>query len=1367
MWSTVRRRALIGLVAAVCATAVWAPPAQAASAKKSGSEIPSVGQLQVVNLPPTTTKPDRNAKTPGKPFLGANAKGLAKAKGHAKKADESAPSSTRGPLAGIFNGTNQPGVTAADEGFCCTPPDPTGAIGPNNYVEFINTTIAVFNRSLTQLSSQDMATFVAAPSGTNVSDPQVQWDPRAGRWFYAGIAFASHKNYLVYGWSKTADPNNLSSGWCHFAAFTGNQLADYPKLGHDDNFVLLAANLYDDTTGDYVFTTAAIWAQPKPPAGNLTTCVANGLTAFADPQHRLLNADGTSAFTPIPVNIADASPVGYIVAGHSPVAPLPSDPTGPQTNVMLWHTTLQGGQPHLFADGDLTVGSFDVPLSAPQPGGGPPIDTLDARLTQAVGHADPDAAGSEAIWTQHAIDGPGGRSVVRWYEILGATGAVRQQGTVQSAADFLWNASISPSIAGNDAAVFYNRGSATQLVAAAAQSRTSATPVSTLNAGELVLATSSDVDVDFSCSSPYGPPCRWGDYSGASPDPINAGVVWGTTQLDGQSFFGFPQWVTQNFAVTTSGTPPPPPIPCTGVTWNAPSPASPQAPGTQVTFSGTATGCPHAVYQFWVQPPGGSWTILQAYSSASTATWNTTGLAAGTYLFDVWAKDAGSTADWDAHVSPNPAYTLQVPNTCTAVTWNAPSPTSPQTPGVQVTLKGTATGCSSPVYQFWVQPPGGAWTILQAYGASSTATWNTAGQATGTYIFDIWAKQSGSTASWEAHVSPNPTYTLQTGAPCSAVTLAFNPASPQTAGASVGLTGSATGCPNPQYEFWVQPPGGAWSLLQSYGATPTATWNTSGMAAGTYLFDVWARQSGSTADWEAHISPNPTYTLQAPVVCTAVTWNAPSPASPQAPGTQVALNVSSTGCPNPVYQFWVQPQGGVWSILQPYSASASANWNTTGLATGTYAFDVWAKQSGSTADWQAHLSPNPTYTLQTGAACSGVTLAFNPTSPQSPGAAVTLTAAASGCPNPQYQFWIQPPGGSWSILQPYSSSATAPWNTGGAGAGTYLFDVWARQSGSAADWQAHVSPSPTYTLVACATVTWNAPNPASPQAPGTQVTLSAAAAGCPNPLYQFWVLPPGGSWTVVQAYSTRSTATWNTTGLATGVYQFDVWARQSGSGASWEAHLSPNPTYTLQAGSPCTAVTWNAPSPASPQAPGTQVTLSGTAAGCPNPQFQFYILPPGGSWTILQAYSSSASMVWNTGGSATGSYQFDIWVRQLGSSASYEAHVSPNPTYTLQTGAPCTSVTLGFNPASPRAAGTSVQLSAAATGCPNPEYEFWVQAPGGQWTMLQGYGAGSTVTWNTTGLAPGTYLFDVWVRQSGSTAQYEAHIAPNPTYTLS
>src|SRR6267378_785119 len=382
MCSTVRRRALIGLVAAVCAGIGWAPPMQAAPSKTGANEVAAVGHPQVIALPEVSGKADRTPKSHLKPFLAADPEGLAKAKKRAANTPAATTPSmaTSQPNAGIFNGSNQAGLSAADVGFCCTPPDTTGAIGPSHYVEFVNTQIAVYDRSLTQLSTLDMATFVAAPAGLNVSDPQVQWDPRTGRWFYAAIAFAMHKNYLVFGWSKTADPSNLSGGWCRFAAFTGNQLADYPKLGHDDNFVLFGANLYDDSTNNYVFTTAAIWAQPKPPAGNLTTCSANGLTAFADPQHRLLNADGTSAFTPIPVNIADASPVGYIVAGHSPVAPLPSDPTGPQTKVMLWHTTLQGGQPHLFADGDLTVGSFDVPLSAPQPGGGPPIDTLDARL---------------------------------------------------------------------------------------------------------------------------------------------------------------------------------------------------------------------------------------------------------------------------------------------------------------------------------------------------------------------------------------------------------------------------------------------------------------------------------------------------------------------------------------------------------------------------------------------------------------------------------------------------------------------------------------------------------------------------------------------------------------------------------------------------------------------------------------------------------------------------------------------------------------------------------------------------------------------------------------------------------------------------
>lgn len=43
-------------------------------------------------------------------------------------------------------------------------------------------------------------------------------------------------------------------------------------------------------------------------------------------------------------------------------------------------------------------------------------------------------------------------------------------------------------------------------------------------------------------------------------------------------------------------------------------------------------------------------------------------------------------------------------------------------------------------------------------------------------------------------------------------------------------------------------------------------------------------------------------------------------------------------------------------------------------------------------------------------------------------------------------------------------------------------------------------------------------------------------------------------------------------------------------------------------------------------------------------------------------------------------------------------------------------------------------------------------------------GTGNTYTWNTAGLASGTYRFQVWVRRSGSTKQSET--SAQATFTL-
>jgi hypothetical protein len=247
------------------------------------------------------------------------------------------------------------------------------------------------------------------------------------------------------------------------------------------------------------------------------------------------------ADTPVPANTTDSVAAGYVVAAHSPLL------AGPQTKVMLWHVSSAAGVPNLFSDGEMIVSSYNVPATAPQPGTSNTLDTLDARLTQAVARFDSDA-GAEAIWTQHTVAGPSGRSAVAWYEMLPATLSVRQQGQAGSATDWLFNAAISPSSAGNDAALFYNRSSQIQLPVVATQSRRSITLLGTMDPGETLLLTSLQPDVDISCT----PVCRWGDYSGATPDPMVAHAVWGSNQLTGPSFLSLPQWATINFAVYVS-----------------------------------------------------------------------------------------------------------------------------------------------------------------------------------------------------------------------------------------------------------------------------------------------------------------------------------------------------------------------------------------------------------------------------------------------------------------------------------------------------------------------------------------------------------------------------------------------------------------------------------------------------------------------------------------------------------------------------------------------------------------------------------------------------------------------------------------------
>jgi hypothetical protein len=451
------------------------------------------------------------------------------------------PSFPLGPTT-TFGGLNQAGLAATDNSAANqgTPPDTTGAIGPNHYVEFVNSKVRVFNSAaLGAVSSADLDTFVGK-AGDSVFDPQIQWDAQAGRWLYLADDEPSSGHFLVFGFSKTSDPSDLVNGWCRYSVSTGNDFNDYPKLGHNDNNMIFGANVF----GSVSFKNAALWTAPKPAVGS-TTCPASvSATSFSL---------GSGVFTPVPANTSDGSANGYVVAASDPGS-------GTANHIGAYHVSGPASAPTVTSDGSMTVSSYSVPANVPQPGSADVIDSSDARLTQAVARADPDAAGAEAVWTQHTVAGTGGRSVVRWYELLPASLTVRQQGTIQDASNFEFNGAISPSGTGNEAVINYNVGSAAQLVQIRAQSRTSSAALGSMTS-ETTLGTSAAIDQDFSCPSADSTQtsCRWGDYAGASPDPNNSTVVWGSSQLNGPVNGSNAAWTTRNFALDTT-----PPAPSTG-----------------------------------------------------------------------------------------------------------------------------------------------------------------------------------------------------------------------------------------------------------------------------------------------------------------------------------------------------------------------------------------------------------------------------------------------------------------------------------------------------------------------------------------------------------------------------------------------------------------------------------------------------------------------------------------------------------------------------------------------------------------------------------------------------------------------------------
>lgn len=420
------------------------------------------------------------------------------------------------------------------------PGDPTGAAGPSSYIQFINDKMAIYTRSGSLVHSLGTGAF-AKPGGadTDYSDPQILWDAGTRRFYY--LIIHTTDDTFAWGFSKSSSPRNVATGFCHYTADFGygSNLPDYPKLGQSRDFLLIGANIY--AVEAYVGSDIDWISKPRGRAA-IRTC-PDASAFHQGKQTAIKNADGqTFASDPNPAQQADPSATGWVVA-------VPDETNSGATGNFLTIfkvTRNQDGTANIPNAGtQVSVAAFAPPPPAPQQGTNFTLDTLDGRLTHAVSAIDPDHGGAVALWTGHTVSGGAG-SQWQWYEVDVNAATVLQQGDIADASLWVLNGAVSPDrlvtvrngqdVAkfGGDAVFGFTTTSANAVPAVQAASKDAGSPLSAF----VLVKQSPGVDNGFDCTlNPIVPNrCRWGDYSGAAPDPgapLNGveGQVWLTNMF--------------------------------------------------------------------------------------------------------------------------------------------------------------------------------------------------------------------------------------------------------------------------------------------------------------------------------------------------------------------------------------------------------------------------------------------------------------------------------------------------------------------------------------------------------------------------------------------------------------------------------------------------------------------------------------------------------------------------------------------------------------------------------------------------------------------------------------------------------------------
>lgn len=408
-----------------------------------------------------------------------------------------------------------------DFGTGSLPPDTMGAVGPNHFVEMINSSVAIYAKAGSRLSHVSLTSFftdagegITPANGT--FDPRILYDQSTGRWFATAMergVTSGKDNDIILAISDTSDP---TGDWDRYRIDVGIPtgtdafFTDYSTLGVDENGVYFGMRMFQDTGNDGTTNTSFAKIAMTPKASLLTgtlgtvTQVSNITDMFSSPQPAT-NFDDISESTPF-----------FFVSSSTTVF----------GNVNYRTVTWSGGVPTLSSTSAAATPAYGNPINAPASGSTTNINVGDDRLQMAVvrnGH----------LWTtrQVGLNSSGtssspDRTGVEWIDlsVSSSTLTLSQSGRIFDSAASTPRFYYYPSLAVNGQGhmrIGFSGSNANEFVGAYSSGRLSTDAAGTTTAPVLIKAG----EASYTRNDGSGRN-RWGDYSFTSVDPTDDMTVW-------------------------------------------------------------------------------------------------------------------------------------------------------------------------------------------------------------------------------------------------------------------------------------------------------------------------------------------------------------------------------------------------------------------------------------------------------------------------------------------------------------------------------------------------------------------------------------------------------------------------------------------------------------------------------------------------------------------------------------------------------------------------------------------------------------------------------------------------------------------------